>query len=357
MRLEVSIRKNLGSFTLDTHFETDGGILALLGASGSGKSLTLKCIAGIVTPDEGRILLDDKVLFDSKRHINLPPQKRSVGYLFQSYALFPNMTALENIAAGIKGGQKLQIAGEKIKQLYLEGLEDKYPRQLSGGQQQRVALARILASSPEAILLDEPFSALDSYLKWQLETELVDTLSAFKGPVVYVSHNRDEVFRICDNVCVMSQGCSEGIHTVSTLFKAPDTKAAALLSGCKNFSDVRKAGKYKVFAESWGLVLNTAVPVTDDIRCIGIRAHYIKPCTSPENSSGTDLNIIKCLVKRVTEELFSMVITLSPVSCGDFSERTHIRMEISKEDWSALSPAGSLNVCISPDDILLLKQK
>ena len=356
MGLEVSVHKSLGSFTLDAEFKTDGGTLALLGASGSGKSLTLKCIAGIVTPDNGRIVLDGKVLFDSELNINLPPQKRKVGYLFQNYALFPNMTAIENIAAAIRGGksQKLQIASEKIKQLYLDGLEDKYPRQLSGGQQQRVALARILASSPDVILLDEPFSALDSYLKWQLETQLIDTLSAFKGPAVYVSHNRDEVFRICDNVCVMSGGGSEDICTVERLFNSPSTKAAALLSGCKNFSDIRKAGEYTVFAQCWGTALKTSLPVTDEVRYIGVRAHYIKPYTPVKDghNADSDVNVIECRVKRITEELFSMVITLCPVSCANTAD---IRMEIPKENWTSLYHADILNICISPDDILLLK--
>ena len=142
--------------------------MALLGASGCGKSVTLKCIAGIMTPDRGHIILDGETLFDSEKHINLPPQKRRVGYLFQQYALFPNMTVLQNIRCGIRSGsraEKRRRAEKKLRRFRLEGLEKKYPTQLSGGQQQRTALARILASEPRAILLDEPFSALDGFLK------------------------------------------------------------------------------------------------------------------------------------------------------------------------------------------------
>ena len=137
--------------------------------------MTLKCIAGIEKPDRGTITLDGRVLFDSEKHINLTPQQRRVGYPFQQYALFPNMTAAQNILCGIRTGSRA-VKKEKLAALLrtfrLEGLEKKLPAQLSGGQQQRVALARILASEPQAILLDEPFSALDSYLKWELELEL-----------------------------------------------------------------------------------------------------------------------------------------------------------------------------------------
>lgn len=156
----------------------------MLGASGCGKSVTLKCIAGIMTPDKGRIELDGQVLFDAEKGINLPPQKRRVGYLFQQYALFPNMTVVQNICCGIRarGAERERLVREQMRRFQLEGLEKSYPAQLSSGQQQRVALARILAGEPKAILLDEPFSALDSYLKWSLEAELTQMLAAFSGP-------------------------------------------------------------------------------------------------------------------------------------------------------------------------------
>ena len=175
MSLYVDIEKRLGAFRLQSKFEVADETLALLGASGCGKSMTLKCIAGIVPPDRGRIVLNGRVLFDSEKKIDLTPQQRRVGYLFQQYALFPNMTVEQNILCGIRAGsrsEKRSLAAEKLRMFRLEGLEKKYPAQLSGGQQQRVALARILCSEPQAILLDEPFSALDSYLKWNLELEL-----------------------------------------------------------------------------------------------------------------------------------------------------------------------------------------
>ena len=189
MSLQAEIKKRFSGFFLEVSLQTDGGVLGILGASGSGKSMTLKCIAGIETPDEGRIVLNGRVLFDSAARVNLPPQKRKVGYLFQNYALFPNMTVEANIAAGLKGSreEKREAVERMIHLFKLEGLEKRYPSQLSGGQQQRTALARILVYEPDVIMLDEPFSALDFYLKEQLQFQVRDVLAGYQGdaPVSY----------------------------------------------------------------------------------------------------------------------------------------------------------------------------
>ncbi len=250
MSLTVDIEKRLGAFTLVSKFETGNETMALLGASGCGKSVTLKCIAGIMRPDRGRIELDGEVLFDSEKHIDLSPQERRIGYLFQQYALFPNMTVLQNIMCGVRSGpreEKRQKALEGIRIFQLEGLEDKHPMQLSGGQQQRVALARIMASEPRVILLDEPFSALDSFLKWNLELEMSDLLGSFKGPIIWVSHDLGECYRNCDTVCVMEEGRTGAVTDMDTLLSHPATKGAARLIGCRNFLIAEKtAGGVKL---------------------------------------------------------------------------------------------------------------
>ncbi|MDF1493805.1 sulfate/molybdate ABC transporter ATP-binding protein [Caproiciproducens sp. CPB-2] len=194
-----------------------------------------KCIAGVETPDSGRIVLDGRVLFDSKEKINLSPQKRGTGYLFQHYALFPNMTIEENIAAGIQlpHREKGRIVKDKIKAFYLEGLEKRYPSQISGGQQQRVALARILASQPNILMLDEPLSALDSYLRWQTEQKISSVLEKYEGTTLFVFHSRDEVYRICNKIAVMSDGRLETVSEKWDLFNHSRSLAAALLTGCK----------------------------------------------------------------------------------------------------------------------------
>ncbi len=208
MALSVDIEKDLGDFHLKSKFTAGDETLAILGASGCGKSMTLKCIAGVETPDSGRIVLDGKVLFDSGKKINLPARLRKTGYLFQNYALFPNMTVEQNIACGIhrKKEETRKIVKEKISAFYLDGLEKQYPSQLSGGQQQRVALARMLAGEPQLIMLDEPLSALDSFLKWKLEQEILRVKESFHGSILFVSHSRDEVYRLCDRIVAMEDG-------------------------------------------------------------------------------------------------------------------------------------------------------
>jgi len=206
--LEVDFEKKLKNFSLHVQFQAEGGCIGILGASGCGKSMTFKAIAGIETPDSGKICLGKRELFHRGHKVNLPPRKRSVGYLFQSYALFPNMTVFQNIEAGIqkKKAAKRERAMEMMEKFHLSELASGYPARLSGGQQQRVALARILACEPELLLLDEPFSALDSYLKEELQFELKQHLREFGKTAIIVSHDRDEIYKLCDRTMVMGQG-------------------------------------------------------------------------------------------------------------------------------------------------------
>ncbi len=262
MSLLVDIEKDLGQFSLRARFEAGNTTTALLGASGCGKSVTLKCIAGIMTPDRGRIVLDGRTLFDREKHINLTPQERRVGYLFQQYALFPNMTVEQNIQCGIRAGsrsEKRRLCAQAVQRFRLEGLEKKYPVQLSGGQQQRTALARILLSEPKCILLDEPFSALDSFLKWNLELELSDILSDFDGPVLWVSHDRGECRRNCENVCVMENGLVKNITTMALLSENPTSVAEARLMGYKNILRAERTGRGVLFPD-WRLEILSEIP-------------------------------------------------------------------------------------------------
>lgn len=206
--LEVQIYKKLAEFDLDVSFQVDDNILGLMGASGSGKSMTLKCIAGIETPDQGRIVLNNRVLFDSEKKINVPIQKRNVGYMFQSYALFPNMNVYENISVGLRARKvkDVDIVVQKVMQQFrIFELASRYPKQLSGGQRQRVALARLMAYEPDVLLLDEPFSALDEDLKKDLLQELKSELQISK-PVIFVSHDKEEVNELCDLKYKIKQG-------------------------------------------------------------------------------------------------------------------------------------------------------
>ena len=289
MSLQVAIAKSYGAFTLDVAFETrDGspGVLGLLGASGCGKSLTLKCIAGIETPDRGRIVLDGVTLFDSEKKIDLTPQKRQVGYLFQNYALFPNMTVRQNILCGLrreKDKARREEEGRRVVSLLqLDGLENRRPWQLSGGQQQRVALARILVNRPRLLMLDEPFSALDSHLRDKLQMELRELLAGFGHDVLLVTHSRDEAYHLCRQVAVLESGRLVAVKPTKELFADPGSVTAAALTGCKNIVPARKTGEYEVEVPDWGIRLQTAHPVREDVKAVGIRAHYFNPRT-PQN--------------------------------------------------------------------------
>jgi len=208
--LGVWFKATVGTFQLDVSFSVERGeVVGLLGRSGEGKSLTLKTIAGIRTPSEGCISLDGRALFDSSGGIDLPARERNVGYLFQSYALFPRMTVIRNVMSGIKEQERAKRrskAMDMLALLQMEGYADRFPGQLSGGQQQRVALARMLASDPDLLMLDEPFSALDQESKTEIDENLVGLLRSFDGPVVFVSHDQDEVDRYCNRTLSIVNG-------------------------------------------------------------------------------------------------------------------------------------------------------
>lgn len=347
MAIYVDIKKDFGSFLLETAFESDQEILALLGASGSGKSLTLKCIAGIETPDQGVIVLNGKTLFDSKKRINLIPQKRNVGLLFQNYALFPNMTVEENITLGIKKpkSEKGPIITDMLKKLFIEELRKHYPFQLSGGQQQRAALARILASSPDILMLDEPFSALDSYLRWQLEQELDQIFKNYKtnNSVLYVSHNRDEVYRLCDRIAVLSNGKIENLSDKRALFDNPKTYSAALLTGCKNISSAKRISENKILAEDWGIIFTVPNEIDKTINFIGLRAHHINPCKSMESEN--------CFAYKVVKEIEDTFNSILMLELQD--GKSPIRWEMNKESRKNLNDYPYIKV--EQKHILILK--
>ena len=355
MGLYVKIKKDFGGFVLDSEFEADAEVLGILGESGCGKSMTLRCIAGVVTPDEGRIELDGTVFFDSEKKINLKPQERHIGLLFQNYALFPNMNVIQNLQAGIRG-QKLgkeeqqKRITEMMEKFCLQGLERHKPSQLSGGQQQRVALARILLTRPRLLMLDEPFAALDEFLRWKLELELEDVLKEFGSITLFVSHNRDEIYRVCDRVCVMNRGMSSEPVPIKELFTAPASREAAYLSGCKNFSDAAVTENGEVMALDWGIVLKCDTAGKEDASSVGVRSHFIHPVL-PEADNTTE-NVFPCKVERVIEDVFSYILIVST------KEEARIRVDVAKEQWQQYQKHISGNeiwIGIDEKDVMLLK--
>lgn len=347
MSLFVDIEKDLGGFRLRALLDTDAPITGLLGASGCGKSLTLKCIAGIQRPDRGRILLDGRVLFDSEAGIDLPPQQRRVGYLFQQYALFPTMTVYENIRCGARGrGSRAEqdaIVRQMLAQLQLQGLESLRPAQLSGGQAQRVALARMLAADPRLLLLDEPFSALDAHLRDQLQPQLRDLLRTVGRQAVLVTHSRDEAYRLCSTLCIMDEGRTLRTGPTKEVFADPGSMAAARLTGCKNLAEARRVDDHTVEVPAWGVRLQTARPVPGDLRAVGLRAHYFNPRTAVNRFAVQDAGAM--------EEPFEWCLLFRYAGQDPGSAPLWWRMP--KDKKPARMPA---ELGIAPENVLLLTQ-
>ena len=345
MSLIVDIHRALGSFTLDVSFEAENGVTCLLGASGCGKSFTLKCIAGIEKPDSGHIELDGVVLFDSEKHINLPPQKRQVGYLFQNYALFPNMTVRQNILCGLhrekSREEKERKLTEMLRLMQLEGLENHRPSQLSGGQQQRVALARILVNEPRMLMLDEPFSALDAHLRDSLKIELRDMLQRFGHEVLMVTHSREEAYNMSRRIAVMDQGRLLTIKDTKDLFADPGSIPAAVLTGCKNIVPAIKVGDHEVEVPGWGIRLQTAQAVGDGLIAIGIRAHYF--------NTQTQQNRYPVRYVEEMEEPFEVILQFR--YAGQAPDSPPVWWRLSKEKRPRNFPEA---LGISPANILLL---
>lgn len=303
MSIEVAIKKHYPTFDLDVAFEAGAETLGFLGASGCGKSLTLRCIAGLVTPDEGRIVVNGRVFFDSSERINLKPQQRKTALLFQDYKLFPNLTVAQNIAAGLPRHLSKQEEHSRVsvqlERFKLKGYGSRYPVRLSGGQQQRVALARMLAAEPGILMLDEPFSALDSHLKAGLEEDLIELFERFEGTVLYVSHDIDEAFHFCDRMSVVDDGRIVQTAPSAELVSSPSTLASIKVSGVKNISHARRIGEHTVEALDWGMVLTTASEVPEDAAWIAVRASYLR------RALPTDVeNVYELKVRFTTDSRF-----------------------------------------------------
>ncbi len=354
MKLIVAIQKQLPHYHLEISFSAEGETWGILGGSGSGKSMTLRCIAGIQTPTRGRIVLNDRVLYDSQRQINLPSRDRRVGFLFQNYALFPHLTVAQNIAYGLKGIPKsviYQRVGMQLEQMQLTGLSDRYPQQLSGGQQQRVALARALVTKPDILLLDEPFSALDTHLRSELEKQLIRTLSHYKGLTLFVSHNIEEAYRICQKLLILDRGQVIAAGDKQTIFERPSTLAGAQLTGCKNYAPIQRLDVNTVLALNWNCTLQTQEPVLSCHSHIGIRAHHIK---FPETA---DLpNTFAAWLASTSETPHRMTLYLKLNEPPIDAEDNHLQAEVLKEKWVELRERPfPWWASLPPSQLMLLK--
>jgi ABC-type sulfate/molybdate transport systems ATPase subunit len=235
--VSVAITKRYPGFTLDVRWEADLSVVGLFGPSGAGKTLTLQCLAGLVTPDAGTIVVDGRVFFDAAAGVNLPPQRRRIGYVFQGYALFPHLSVEDNVAFGLHGlprAERRRRTGDVLERLGLAALARRFPRGLSGGQRQRVALGRALAIDPALLLLDEPLSALDAPLRRTLRDELRETLSGLGTAAVVVTHDFTEAYRLADRIVVYEDGRVIQSAPRAQLLWQPASEAVARIVGLAN---------------------------------------------------------------------------------------------------------------------------
>ncbi|MEY3827536.1 MAG: hypothetical protein RLZZ148_2356 [Cyanobacteriota bacterium] len=332
--LWIDIKKSLSGFSLDVAFTSDNSPLGLLGASGAGKSMTLRCIAGLETPDTGQIILNGRVLFDSDKGINLSCRQRRVGVVFQNYALFPHLTLAQNIAFGLQNiskKERQQRIQYFINLVELEGLENRYPYQLSGGQQQRVALSRALAIQPEALLFDEPLSALDTYLRHRIEQLLINVLADYQGVSLFVTHKLEEAYRICQNLLIFSEGNIVARGRKEDIFEHPPTYEAAQVTECKNFSRAEVIDAQTIKALDWNCELKLVQSIPSHLCYVGIRAHHLQFLQTSEQE-----NTFPCWLVSISETQHRVSLYLklhkSPENIKDYD----LQAEVYREKWEKL---------------------
>ena len=335
MPLEVEIEKQLESYPLRIAFRAEGRPLSILGASGAGKSMTLRCIAGLEKPDNGRIVLNGRVLFDSAQGINLPSRERRVGIVFQKYALMPNLSVEENIGFGLnrlaRNDRDAKVK-DRIADAHLQGLEKRLPAQISGGEQQRVALARALAVVPEALLLDEPLSALDAYLRPQVERQLAETLAAHQRIALFVTHNIDEAYRIGSDMLVLSRGQVIASGPKRQIFERPPTLGVAQVTGCKNISSATLVSPGVIRATDWNCELRV-LRGSEQGKHVGIRAHHV---VLGDAATRGDANGFPAWVVSTSETPFRVTVYLRLHVAPNAGELPHLQAELYRENYEQL---------------------
>jgi molybdate transport system permease protein len=360
MALEIQIQKNLPEFTLDVSFTAGNAPLSILGPSGAGKTMLLRCIAGLERAHRGRIALDGRVLLDTERRIQVPARDRRVGMLFQHYALFPHRTVGENVGFGLRHltrEEKARRVNALLERVHIGGLEQRYPRELSGGEQQRAALARALAVEPEALLLDEPLSALDTHLRGQMETQLQETFATYQRPALLVTHNIEEAYRLGEQMLVLSRGRVAAFGAKEEIFHRPPSLEVAQLTGCKNFSRARGISEGMIEAIDWGCKLRVAHMPAGPVAHVGIRAHHIDFAEAGAAGAPQE-NVFPCWLVRTSETPFRITLYLRlhrpPGESGE-NPRIDLQAEVFKEKWQLFRERPfPWHVRLSPESRLVI---
>jgi molybdate transport system permease protein len=359
MALEVQIEKQLAEFMLDVSFQADEVPLGILGASGAGKTMLLRCIAGLEQPNHGRIILNNTVLLDTEQRVQVVARRRRVGMLFQHYALFPHQSVGDNVGFSLNRltpSERKRRVRAALEQVHAAELEPRYPHQLSGGEQQRVALARALASRPQALLLDEPLSALDTHLRSQMEAQLEETFLAYRGPVLLVTHNIEEAYRLGQRLLVLSRGRVAAWGAREDILQKPPSVEVARLTGCKNISHARAISETAVEALDWGCQLRVSKGVSPSVGYIGIRAHHIYFSESSDPQPGEE-NLFPCWLVSASETPFRMTLYLRLHKPPDESGRYDLQAEVFKEKWERFRDRPlPWQVALSPDSLFVMPE-
>lgn len=360
MSLEVQIRKKEADRTLKMSLRTEERFLSVLGEEGSGKTELLHCLSGLVLPDEGSISLNGRVLYDSLQKICIPAAERRAVLLPENYALFPGMTVEENLRLVLRETEKnvhrkerKLITTEKTAQLLkeygLDGLGGCYPGELSRAQQLRAAMARTMAASPELVLLDNPFSKLDPYLRAELLTEIREKLSGEKKvTVVLATADRDEAYAMGGDIVSLENGVTGEAKPRDFFFREPSTVGAALLSGCHNIAEARRLDAYHALVPAWGAVFVFAgkkaaakqkgwEKLPEDLAAIGIREEDFRR-ELPKDAAFGEYRCFTIHVERIEEELQNWKVWFT---AGRLSKRRNFAGKASGESASSENGQGT----------------
>lgn len=355
-QLRVQLRKALPNFQLDLELQAGQRPVGLLGASGAGKSITLRMIAGVVRPDAGSIELNQRMLYSSKRGIDLPPAARRVGVVFQDYALFPHRTVAENVGYALfqlPRAERRQRVAELLEDLHIAHLANRRPAEISGGERQRVAIARCLAMRPEALLFDEPFAALDPHLRRTTEEQLRETLRNYPGAVLFITHDMEEAFRFCAELMVLERGRVIARGGRQELFDAPGTATAARLTGCKNIAPARALDEHHLRVAAWECTLATAHPVPESLEAVGYRSHHFRLQKQAEGE-----NVFSCWLVETSEAPHEMTLYLRLHREPRAGERAQIQVDVPKPVWRTLERTPQpWAIQFVPEALLLLSKE
>lgn len=353
MGIDINLYKKLYHFNLELDLRIENEILAVIGESGSGKTMLLKIISGIEKADKGYIKVENDIYFDKDRKIDMKIQERKVGFLFQNYALFPHLTVIENLLiVKDKQNDSYEEARNLLKVFKIEHLENIYPSEISGGEKQRVALARMIFSKPKIILMDEPFSALDTNLKWEIEKDLIIFLKEYKRPTIFVTHNIDEALRISDKILLLKKGKIIDFGDKNKVLKNLKSIESAKLLGYKNFINL-KINDGVVYLEDLNLRVDGLIIKEKNYR----KAVLDSKKFSIYKSKDKNQFAIKLKLKYFTEDSNSYIF----VFYNEFNLEKNLSVELNKSIYKEdeirkfINDREEYNLYYNKEDILFFK--